>query len=72
MLDLSMVFPKEFFEKVELNMEFTFNTLPSEPDISSFDNSVDPGQLASHHLQLFCQYMLIIGILQVNWMKIGE
>ena len=56
-------------------MEFTFNTHPSKPDISSFDKSVDPDQLASQKpadyghtvFNFSCTYMLITGLLQVNW-----
>ena len=52
-------------------MEFTFNTGPSEPDISSFDKSVDPAQLASqkpadygHNVFIFsctCMFITRVG-----------
>ena len=50
-------------------------------DISRFENSVDPDQLASMRSQLIrihtvfhsdCIYILKTGIMQVIWIKVGE
>ena len=50
------------------------------PDISCFRNSVDPEQLAfekpadqgPHCFHIACKYVLITGILQLNWMSRQE
>ena len=50
------------------------------PDIFCFENSVDPDQLASekpadqdpHSFHSACKYMLINGILLINWLKLGR
>ena len=56
-----------------LNLNFLTHIMPSQ-DISCFENSVDPDQLASqlpadqepHFFDSACKYILVTVILQVN------